>query len=147
MISLRHFTEEDAEIIKQKQWPDLNTKEITEIINDWKSLEYEGKYFEMLAIVEEGMVVGNISLMEHSKSIVSLGVEIFSDERCKGYALRAMKLACEIAIKRGYKVIQDQVCVDNKPSIALHEKCEFETDGYAYINKKGKKVYLFTRCL
>lgn len=34
MISLRHFTESDAEIIRQKHWTDLSTEEIVSIIND-----------------------------------------------------------------------------------------------------------------
>lgn len=144
MISLRHFTEADAEIIRQKHWTDLSTDEIVSIINDWKSLEYEGKYFEMFAIVVDDMAVGYISLMEHSQSIVSLGIEIFSDKRQKGYATRAMALASEIAAKRGYKAIQNQVHTDNMPSIALHEKCEYETDGYVYMNQKGKEIGLYT---
>ena len=143
MISLRHFTEDDAEIIRQKQWPDLSTEEIVSIINDWKTLKYEDKYFEMLAIVADDEIVGYISLMEHSKSVVSLGIEIYADERNKGYATAAMAQACKIAADRDYKIIQDQVRIDNKPSIALHEKCGFETDGYIFLNQKQKEVCFY----
>lgn len=147
MILLRHFTEDDAETIRKKQWPDLSIEEIEAIIYDWKTLEYKGKYFEMMAIVADDAVVGNISLMEHSRSIVSLGVEVYLDERSKGYATAAMKQAFMLATERGYKIIQDQVRVDNKPSIALHERCGFETDGYVFINKKGKEVCIYTSAL
>ena len=34
MILLRHFTEDDAETIRKKQWPDLSIEEIEAIIND-----------------------------------------------------------------------------------------------------------------
>ncbi len=34
-----------------------------------------------------------ITAMEHSRSIVSLGVEVYLDERSKGYATAAMKQA------------------------------------------------------
>lgn len=75
MISLRHFTEADAEIIRQKHWTDLSTEEIVSIINDWKSLEYEGKYFEMFAIVVDDMAVGYIHLWNIAKALYLLALK------------------------------------------------------------------------
>ena len=82
-----------------------------------------------------------------SRSFASVGVEIFPEERRKGYAAQGMKLVFEIAKGRGYMVIQDQVAADNGPSIALHEKLGFETDGYEYTNKRDRRVILYSLCL
>ena len=72
-----------------------------------------------------------------------MNIAVHPDYRKQGYATAAMAQACKIAADRDYKIIQDQVRIDNKPSIALHEKCGFETDGYIFLNQKQKEVCLY----
>lgn len=147
MISIRHFTEQDAIIVQQKQYPEVSITDICEMISEWNTYSYHGKYFEMFAITSEDVIVGNVSLLEHTKSSVSIGIEIYPDERRKGYGIEGIKKMLDHAKTLGYRVIQDQVRSDNLASIALHNSLEFETDGYVFKNAKGKDVLLYLYCL
>ena len=42
----------------------------------------------------------------------------------------------------GYRILVDQVREDNAASIGLHEKLGFESDRYAYKNKKDSRSCL-----
>ena len=139
MISIRHFTEQDATIIQQKQYTETSITDIYEMIAEWKSNTYQGKYFEMFAITADDAIVGSASLYEHSKSVVSIGVEVYPDQRRNGYAAEGMRLIMNHA--------RDQVRTDNQASIALHNSLEFETDGYVFKNAKDKDVLLYLFCL
>ncbi len=143
MIQLRYFMESDAAVLQKKQPMAGSMESIVEMITAWESGTFQGKLFEMFAITWEQRIVGSISLYEHSKNVVSIGVDIFPEERRKGFAAEGIRLIIEKARDLGYKMIQDQVSVDNKPSIALHEKLGFETDGYVYKNSRDRKVLLY----
>ena len=147
MITLRHFTENDAELLQAHQLYGKSKEDILSLINEWKSKSYNGKYFEMLAVVNDGTVVGSISLYEHSRGVASIGVEIFADQRRHGYATDAMRLLLTHARERGYRIIQQQVRIGNLPSIRLHENLGFETDGYVYVNRKGHDIILYLKAL
>ena len=147
MISIRHFTEHDAIILQQKQYTENSITDICEMITEWESNTYQGKYFEMFAITVNDTIVGSVSLYEHSKSVVSIGVEIYPDQRRNGYAAEGMRLIMNHAKDLGYRIIQDQVRTDNQASIALHNSLEFETDGYVFKNTKDKDVLLYVFCL
>jgi RimJ/RimL family protein N-acetyltransferase len=147
MISIRHFTEHDAIIIQQKQYTETSITDIYEMITEWESNTYQGKYFEMFAIIADDAIVGSASLYEHSKNVVSIGVEVYPDQRRKGYAAEGMRLIMNHARDLGYRIIQDQVRTDNQASIALHNSLEFETDGYVFKNAKDKDVLLYLFCL
>ena len=147
MINIRHFTEHDAEIIQQKQYQDTPITDIRKMISEWETNTFDGKYFEMFAITADNTIVGSVSLYEHSKSIVSVGVEIYADQRRNGYAAEGMRLNMNHARDLGYRIIQDQVRTDNQASIALHSSLGFETDGYVFKNAKNKDVILFLFCL
>ena len=147
MITLRHFTENDAELLQANQLYNKSKEEILSLINEWKTNSYNGKYFEMFAVVNDTTVIGSISLYEHSPSVASIGVEIFADQRRHGYAADAMRLLLIYAREKGYKIIQQQVRTDNRSSIRLHEKLGFETDGYVYVNKKGHDIILYLKAL
>ena len=147
MITLRHFTENDAELLQANQLYNKSKEEILSLINEWKTNSYNGKYFEMFAVVNDTTVIGSISLYEHSPSVASIGVEIFADQRRHGYAADAMRLLLTYAREKGYQIIQQQVRTDNLSSIRLHEKLGFETDGYVYVNQKGHGIILYLKAL
>ena len=147
MIGLRPFTDDDAAIIREKQMPDASMDEVRGMIKAWEAEIYQGRYFEMLALTADHAVVGSVSLYGHTETIASVGIEIFPDERGRGYAAEGMRLILEKARARGYRIIQDQVRADNAASIALHEKLGFETDGYVYKNAKDREVLIYMLCL
>lgn len=147
MITLRHFTENDAELLQANQLYNKSKEDILSLINEWKTNSYNGKYFEMFAIVNDTTVVGSISLYEHTTSVASIGVEIFADQRRHGYAANAVRLLLTYAREKGYKIIQQQVRTDNLSSIRLHEKLGFETDGYVYVNQNGHDIILYLKAL
>ena len=147
MVKLRHFREEDAEILRSGQYPRLDAAAVRGLIDEWQSLSFEGRYFEMFAVEADGRVVGSGSLYGHSPSVVSAGLEIFASERGKGFGSAALRLLIGAAAEKGYRIMKDQVGTDNAGSIRLHERCGFESDGYAYINRKGREVVLFLKPL
>ena len=147
MVTLRRFTREDAGILREKQAPDRTEDELAALIDEYNRGSWRGKRFEMLAVVADGDVVGSVSLMEHSRSVVSLGPEIFPEERRKGYAGEAMRLALARAAELGFRIALQQVLTDNEASRRLHEKLGFEYDGYVYQNAKGREVGLYLKAL
>lgn len=142
MIQIRNFTPEDARLVDGRFGGRAG-----ELIEQWGKRSFGGRYFEMLAVVDGGKIVGTVSLYEHSKSVVSLGVEIFEEYRGRGYGCGGSELALERAKGLGYSVVMDQVRADNVSSIGLHEKLGFENDGYVYINRKGDEVLIFVKPL
>ena len=125
----------------------MSLDEIKTMFAKWEEKEFSGKYFEMFAIVKGNEIVGMISLYQHSASVISCGPEIFECYRKQGIGGEAMMLAMEIAKNKGYKLMSQQIRLNNTASIALHNKLGFETDGYIYINKKGHDVQIFIKLL
>ena len=147
MVTLRHFTNADAPVLQQLQNTNLSIQEIEGMIRAWNEGVYQGKRFEMYAIVDDGRIVGTISLYQLSDSVVSIGPEVFSAFQRQGFGRDAMLAALELAKTKGYKIAAQQVRCDNIPSMALHKSLAFETDNYGYINKNGKEVLLFYKAL
>ena len=147
MVSIRLFSDSDIDILRTNLYPYLSMEEIRLMVQDWNSGSYQGKRFEMFAVLNDKEIVGTISLYEHSKSVASIGVEIFEAHRRKGYAYEANLLLQEYAKQIGYKVIQNQVRTDNTVSIRLNERLGFESDNYVYKNKRDQTVYLFLKAL
>ena len=147
MIILRNFIESDAPMFQEKHSKYLSIEKIGDLIRKWNEKEYEGKYFEMFAIVRDEEIVGRISLYQHSANVISCGPEIFEGYCRQGVAKEAMVLAMDIAKGKGYKVIMQQIRTDNVASIALHNSLGFETDGYVYKNKKGNEVLIYVKAL
>lgn len=147
MTALRHFVPADAGTIQKHQYPDMTAGEIERMIADWNRGVYENRRFEMLAVIEDGQITGCASIKECSKSVASLGIEIFTEERGKRIASNAMPLLLEKAKEAGYSVVLDQVRTDNAASIRLHEAFCFETDGYVYRNKRDHAVVLYLKLL
>ena len=147
MIVLRNFRDTDASIFQEKHSRHLSLEEIQELFRKWNLREYEGKYFEMFAIIKDEDIVGRISLYQHSENVISCGPEIFEGCCRQRFAKEAMGLAMEISKTKGYKVVLQQIRTDNEASIALHNSLDFETDGYVYRNKKGNEVLIYIKVL
>ena len=147
MIILRHFEHKDIKSLQGNLYPYLSENDIRDLITEWNSCIYQGRYFEMFAIESDGRIVGYVSIYEKSRSIASAGIEIFSEERGKGFASDAMADLLEYASERGCQIILDQVQKDNRASIRLHEKLGFESDGYVYRNQKNNEVLLYLKLL
>lgn len=145
MIALRHFNGNDAESIKKNLYPEMSLSGIRNMITEWNKCVYDGKYFEMIAIASEQSVVGYCSMMGQSKTIVSLGAEVYSGYQGEGIASEAVAALIKYASTKGYKIVMDQVRADNDTSIKLHEKLGFETDGYIYKNQKKHDVVIYVK--
>ena len=147
MITLRNFTDHDAVELLQKRSIDMPLNEVEALIEKWQEKEFDGKYFEMFAVIKDKEIVGMISLYHHSENIISCGPEIFECYRKQGISEEAMALAMEMAKNKGYKLVLQQIRVNNIASISLHKKLGFETDKYIYKNQKGNDVQIFVKIL
>lgn len=147
MISLRNFMDSDAIEFQQKRNVNMSVNEIKALFAKWKEKEFEGKYFEMFAVIKDNELVGMISLYKHSENVISCGPETFSCYQKQGIAEEAVRLAMDIAKRKGYKLVLQQIRLDNTASISLHNKLGFETDGYTYKNKKGHDIQIFVKIL
>ena len=145
MVTLRHFTREDAEPVRAGLYPDMTGADIRAMIDAWNTRVYQGRYFEMFAVLSGQGIVGCASICGRSRSIASLGIEIFAAERGKGFASEALAILSEYVAEKGYRMILDQVRADNAASVRLHEKLGFETDGCVYRNRKGHEVVLYMK--
>jgi len=147
MVVLRHFEEQDAGFICEKLYPGLTVGAAVDMIHEWDRGVHQKKYFEMFAVLSGGDIVGLASLQEHSRSVVSAGIEILSAEQDKGFGTRALAALIDTAGSRGYRVMLDQVRADNRNSIRMHEKLGFESDGYIYRNRKDNEIVLYIKPL
>ena len=145
MVTIRQFTHADAAAVQRGLYPDMTIPRIERMIDDWNSGVYQGRRFEMFAVVSEDGVVGCVSLYEHSARVSSVGAEIFPGERGKGTAAEAVSLLLHHASEEGCRIILDQVRADNAASIRLHEKLGFESDGCVYRNRRGHEVVLYLK--
>lgn len=147
MVTLRSFKNADAKVLQQYKYTNMSIKEIQDMICDWNTLEFDGKYFEMFAVENNGELVGTISLYQKSDNVISIGPEIFPAFQRQGFGKEAMNLSLEVAKSRGYKIVVQQIQRNNIPSITMHKSLAFETDNYYYTNRKEKEVLIFLKPL
>ena len=147
MIRLRNFKKENALELQKYGYSDLCTEQIEAMIYDWNKKQFNDKYFEMFAMVSDERIVGTVSIYQHSKEVVSIGSEVFFEYRRKGFAKEAMICACQMAKEKGFKIVSQQIRLNNTPSIALHRSLGFETNGFVYTNTKGNQISLYLKCL
>ena len=147
MVTLRNITYDDMVVLQKHRYQNMTYEEIQKMISQWNQKEYQGKYFEMFAIVVSIDLVGTISLFEHSESVISCGPEVFQCYRKNGFGKEAMILAIQIAKEKGYKIVLQQIRKNNEASIALHRSIGFESNEYAYVNKKGNEVFVYLKAL
>lgn len=147
MILLRNLKKEDASELQKYGYSDLSTEQVEALICDWSKKQFDGKYFEMFAIVSDGKIVGTVSLYQHSSEVVSIGPEVFCEHRRKGVAKEAMMCACQTAKEKGFKIVSQQIRTNNAASIALHCSLGFETSELVFTNAKGNQVSIYLKCL
>lgn len=147
MVTLRNFKNEDANILKEYKYSNMSIKEIQDMIEKWSKLEFNGKYFEMFAVENNGKIIGTISLYQHSENVISIGPEIFQIFQRQGFGTEAMNLALNLAKRKKFKIALQQIQSNNIFSINLHKRLAFETDNYFLKNKKGKEVLIFIKPL
>ena len=147
MILLRNFRKEDAFELKKYGYSNLSTEQVETLIYDWDKKQFNGKYFEMYAIVSDEKIVGSVSLYQHSSEVVSIGPEIFCEYRRNGFAKEAMIRAFQIAKEKGFKIVSQQIRTNNVASIALHRSLGFETSEPIFTNAKGNQVSIYLKSL
>ena len=147
MILLRNFKKEDASELQEYVYSDLSTEQVEALICEWYKKQFNGKYFEMYAIVSDEKIVGTISLYQHSSEVISIGPEIFCEYRRKGFAKEAMICACQMAKEKGFKIVSQQIRTNNAASIALHCSLGFETSELVFTNTKVNQVSVYLKCL
>ncbi len=147
MLTLRRFDSSDTALISARF--NIPMEKTDSMIEEWNSGLFNGTYFEIFAVQndEDDSVVGTVSLYEHSKSIISIGPEIFKEYRRRGFARVAMMEAMRIAKQKGYKIALQQIRTDNNASIKLHESLGFERDTYIYKNRKGNDVFIYLKII
>ncbi len=146
MITFRNFIKEDA-LILQNEFSSMSIEQIENMICEWNQKRVNDKYFEMFAVLFDKNVVGTISLYQHSSQVISIGPEIFASYRRQGFAKEAMIHACNLAKEKGYKIVSQQIRINNTASIALHLSLGFETNGLIYTNDKGNQVAIYLKSL
>lgn len=147
MITLRNFDDSDIPQLQKSEYADTSQSELQALIEAWNKKEYHGNYFEMYAIEENGILVGQASLYGRSEHIVSCGLDLYPTFRGKGYGTAAYQELLSLAKTKGFTIAVAQVRADNTASIALNKKMGFEAEDYAYINKKGNPIYYFIKTL
>ena len=145
MLTLRRFEAMDTELVASRF--NLNLDGAKNLINEWNTQIFDGKHFEMFAIISNETVVGMISMYEHSKSVISIGPEIFEEYRRQGFAKSAMEKVISIAQRKQYAIVLQHVRINNEASIKLHESLNFEKDNSIYKNKRGNDIYLYLKCI
>ena len=118
----------------------MSEAEIKYMIQQWNTSRFDGRYFEMLAIISDSSIVGYTSLLDQGNCIASEGVEIYTPYRRQGFAYTALTQLFQRAKQLGYHTITAQIRQNNTASLALHEKLGFEITGQ-FTNKRGNPVY------
>ena len=106
MVSLRHFTPADAQVLLESQYSDMSLEQAQDMIADWNQLTFQGRYFEVFAILQDKTIVGQISLYQHSPSVLEIGPVVYPAHQRHGYAKEAMELALGIAKSKGYRIAE-----------------------------------------
>ena len=139
-MTLRPFVYEDWQIIARYQYPNTSEEDIKKMIAAWNEKQFDGRYFEQLAVDADGQIVGYVSLFAQLDGTVSEGVEIYQPYRRKGFAFAALKLLIQKAKDLGFATMVVQIRQENEASLKLHEKLDFHITNQ-FINKLGKPVY------
>ena len=143
-VSLRSFVQEDVPLLKQYLYPNKSKKDLSALVSEWNSRQYEGKYCEFFALTADEAVVGYVSLFERTPDSVSVGAHIFPGFRGKTYGTQGVLNAMEIAREKGYAFATARVRKTNTPSLRLCKTVGFVPVGED-LTPEGREVFVF-RC-
>ncbi len=143
---LRPFSLNDVPVLARYQFPAFSEEEIQCILGQWNTKSHQNRYFEMLAVEENGLVVGNVSLFEYAPGFVSEGVEIYPPYRQQGYGFAAVTALLFRAAALGYQVVLARIRQDNRPSLALHQKLGFQITKED-VTSRGQPVYELSKSM
>ncbi len=115
---IRHFDIKDIKVLQKFRYPEKNDLEILALINEWNKSGGSGRYFEMFTAEQAGVQVAEISIQEHNKDMVNVGIHVFEPYRRKGYAKSCLKFALKKAKEYNYAVA---ICLIEKHNeVAIH---------------------------
>ena len=141
-VTIVQYTADKTDVLKQ-YYPDLSAETSEEMASGYKN----GHFSRFFLVYADGELVGTVSLYQHSGYIVSAGPEIFPQFRRRGYAYEAMRQAYDYAKEHGFLLAQAQIRTDNEASIRLHEKLGFLRSWEDLTNRRGNKVYMYSKIL
>lgn len=143
---IRHFEIKDIKSLQKYRYPEKNDLEILKLINQWNMGGGSGRYFEMFSAVHAGQVVGEISLQEHTKDSLGLGIHIFEPFRRKGCGTFCLKFAINKATELKYPYL---ICLVEKSNLIAMKM--LIKQGFVamneFINPKGVEIVSFKRSL
>ncbi len=140
MVALRPFCHTDWQVIAEYQYPGMNQAEVIQLIDQFNTPTYEGKFHKFLAIEQEGQIAGYVSLIEQTEGVVSIGVEVYAPFRRQRCAYDSISLLFTLAKSYGYSTASGQVRKDNTASLALCKKLGFSVVNES-VSRRGKPVY------
>ena len=140
MIVLRPVAKNDREIFVESSYGIYPEEALRHMLEDSIAGEHEGRYYRLLAVLQEDNCVGFISLYGQEDNTISMGPEIKPQFRRRGVAFAAMGQAMTFVKQMGFTKAVAQVRTDNIASIALHKKLGFQMCK-EYVNKKGHSVF------
>ena len=143
---IRHFDIKDIKVLQKYRYPDKNDLEILALINEWNKGGCSGRYFEMFTAVHAGNQVAEISIHEHTKDSVNVGIHVFEPFRRKGHAKQCVKFALKRAYQLKYEFVIFLVEKNNLVAINLAEKFGFVPIS-EFITPKGVAIITYKRPL
>lgn len=84
-MQLRNFEKQDSSILADKMYGNLSVEQIEDMIRQWNTKQYDGKYFDMFAVVTSDVIVGMLSLYKIKEKTLHIGPVIFPEFRKKGF--------------------------------------------------------------
>ena len=141
---IRHFEIKDIKILQKYRYPKLHDIQILALINEWNKGGNSGRYFEMFTIVSGGNVVGELSIQEHTKDSVSVGIHIFEPFRRNGYSANCIKYALKKAKELGYPYVVFLIDKSNELATKIAEKSGFLAIS-EFINPNGITVVTYKK--
>lgn len=97
-VALRNFSENDINVLQKYQYNFASYEKVKSYIAEWNCKTFNGKYFEIFAVVNDTAVVGSISVYQYGSSIISCDPEVFELYRKNGFAYKAILLALQWSI-------------------------------------------------
>lgn len=146
MIELYPVSEENVPDFADTSYSEMSDDERLCMICESMRKVHEGSYFEILAVCDEGQIVGFMSLFAHSEHTISISPEIKRSFRGRGYGFLGEQEALRYAKSLGYTMATASVRKDNPASIALHTKLGFE-ECEQRLSRNGKPIYVFEKHL